>query len=209
MVISWKRLGAYFGILAGIQFIIITATIMLIYPGGYNFFLNSFSSLGLSVTNSVPTPHHWFLFAFTCTFAGICSIFFWFAIRTVFTGAPRLYYLSWIGTILGILAAIFLSSLAIFAGNVFPDPHRYSTYAFFGLFSSAIIVYTIAILLNKDYENVYAIIGIIIAIIAYIYLIGIIISNPIIGSNAMQKLAVYCIILWSAFQGYKLLKVFD
>ncbi len=208
MAISWKRLGAYLGIFGGIQFIIITAIIMLIYPGGYNFFLNSFSSLGLSVTNMVPTPHHWFLFAFTCTLVAVCSIVFWLAIRKVFTETSRLFYLSWIGTLLGFLAAIFLSALAIFAGDVFPDYHRYTTYAFFFFISSAIIVYTIAIFLNKDYENLYAIIGIIIAIIAYIYLIGIIISNPVIGSNAMQKLAVYCLIIWSAFQGYKLLKVF-
>jgi hypothetical protein len=209
MAISWKRLGAYLGIIGGIQFIIITAVIMLIYPDGYNFFLNTFSSLGLSVTNMVLTPHHWFLFAFTCTLVAVCSIIFWLAIRTVFTGTSRLFYLSWIGTILGFLAAIFLSSLAIFAGDVFPDYHRYTTYAFFFFISSAIIVYTIAIFLNKDYENLYGIIGIIIAILAYTYLFGIILSVPVIGSATMQKVAVYGLILWSAFQGYKLLKVFD
>ncbi|MFX0168207.1 MAG: hypothetical protein ACFE89_02515 [Candidatus Hodarchaeota archaeon] len=30
----------------------------------------------------------------------------------------------------------------------------------------------------------------------------------IIGGAAMQKVAVYGLIIWSAFQGYKLLKVF-
>ncbi len=209
MAISWKRLGAYLSIFGGIQFIIITAIIMLIYPGGYNFFFNSFSQLGQAVTNSVPTPQNWFLFAFTCTLVAACSIPFWLAIRMVFTGSSRIFYLSWIGTILGFLAAVFVSSLAIFAMDVFPSLHGYSTYAFFFFISSAIIVYTIAILLNKDYENLYAIIGIIVAILAYTYLIGMIFNVPIIEGAAMQKVAVYGLILWSAFQGYKLLKVFD
>lgn len=209
MTISWKRLGAYLGIFGGIQFIIITAIIMVIYPGGYNFFLNSFSQLGQAVTNSVPTPQNWFLFAFASTLVAACSIPFWLAIRTIFTSTKRLLYIGWLGTILGFLAAIFVSSLAIFAMDVFPSLHGYSTYAFFFFISSAIIVYTIAILLNKDYENLYAIIGIIVAILAYTYLIGMIFNVPYIESAAMQKVAVYGLILWSAFQGYKLLKVFD
>ncbi|MFX1341307.1 MAG: hypothetical protein ACFFAL_01290 [Promethearchaeota archaeon] len=209
MPISWKRLGAYLAIFGGIQFIIITAIIMLIYPGGYNFFLNSFSQLGQAVTNSVPTPQNWFLFAFTCTLVGACSILFWLAIRTLFTSNQRLFYLSWVGTILGFLAAVFVSSLAIFAMDVFSTLHGYSTYAFFFFISSAIIVYTIAIFLNKDYDNLYAIIGIIVAILAYTYLIGMIFNVPFIEGAAMQKVAVYSLILWSAFQGYKLLKEFD
>jgi hypothetical protein len=211
MAISWKRLSGYLAIFGGIQFIIITAIIMLIYPGypPYNFFLNTFSQLGQAVTNSVPTPLNWFLFAFTATLVGVCSIPFWLAIRTLFTGTQRLFYLSWLGTILGLLGAVFVSSLAIFAMDVFPSLHGYSTYAFFLFISSAIIVYTIAILLNQDYENMYAIIGIIVAILAYTYLIGMILNVPIIEGPAMQKVAVYALIIWSVFQGYKLLKVFD
>ncbi|MFW9984348.1 MAG: hypothetical protein ACFFCB_06410 [Candidatus Odinarchaeota archaeon] len=208
MAISWKRLGAYLAIFGGIQFIIITAIIMTIYPGGYNFFLNSFSQLGQAVTNSVPTPQNWFLFAFTCTLVGACSILFMLAIRTLFTGNQRLFYLSWLGTILGFLAAVFVSALAIFAMDIFSTLHGYSTYAFFFFISSAIIVYTIAIFLNEDYENLYALIGIIVAILAYTYLIGMLLNVPYIESAAMQKVAVYSLILWSAFQGYKLLKVF-
>jgi hypothetical protein len=208
MEFNWKKLGAYCGILGGIVFIIITATIMLIYPGGYNFILNTFSSLGLSVTNSVPTPHHWFLFAFACTFVAVCSLLFFFTIRTLFTEPNYLSYLAWVGTILGFLSAIFLSALAIFAGDVFPSEHGLATRAFFLLISIAIIIYTICILLNKDYENLYAFIGIIIAILSFTYLIGIVIGEPTIGSAAMQKIAVYGLILWSVFQGYKLLQIF-
>jgi hypothetical protein len=206
---SWKRLGAYLGIIGGIQFIIITAIIMLIYPPpGYNFFLNSFSSLGLTITNGVPTPHHHFLFALACTIAAACLIVFFLSLRTLFTNTTALIILSWIGTIFGIASAPFLSGLAIFAGDVFPSQHGTFTQLFFLLISTAIIIYTIAIFLNSDYGNLYALIGLVIAIFCYVYLAGIIIHDPLIGSNAMQKLAVYGLVLWSAFQGYKLLKVF-
>ena len=208
MDFNWKKLGAYCGLFGGIVFIIITAIIMLIYPGGYNFVLNTISSLGRLVTNAVPTPHHWFLFAFACTFVAVCSIFFFFTIRTLFVEPKYLFYLAWVGTILGILAAFFLSGLAIFAMDVFPSEHGLATQAFFLLISVTVVIYTIGIFLNKDYENLYGLIGIIIAILSFTYLVGIIISEPTIGSAAMQKIAVYGLILWSVFQGYKLFKIY-
>ena len=208
MELTWKKLGAYCGILGGIVFIIITAIVMVIYPGGYNFFLNSFSSTGYAVTNGVPTPHHWFLFAFACTFVAVCSVIFFFTIRTLFTEPKYLFYIGWVGTIIGVLAAIFLSALAIFAADVFPTEHGITTLAFFLLISIAIIIFSIAIFLNKDYENLYGLIGIIIAILSFTYFAGMLAHIPIIGSAAMQKVAVYGLILWSVFQGYKLYKVF-
>jgi hypothetical membrane protein len=201
--LNWKRIGAWCGIIAGIQFVIITFTIMLFYPEGYSFLENSFSSLGLSVTRGYPTPLNWFMFATATTLAGALSIPFWLSIRTVFTETTPLKALSWIGTILGLVAGPLLAGIGIFAGDVYPAQHGFSTIYFFLLFSSAIIVYSIAILLNKDYENVYALIGIIVAIICYTYVLV-----PGFGNAAMQKLAVYALVLYSAFQGYKLLKVF-
>jgi hypothetical protein len=209
MDIPWKRLAAYLGIIGGIQFIIITAIIMVIYPPpGYNFLLNTFSSLGLTVTNSVPTPHHHILFSLACTLAAICIVPFLLALRTLFTDSTTLVILSWVGTIFGILAAPFLSALAIFAGDVFPSQHGTATQLFFLCISLAILIYSIAMLIKSDFSNLYALIGFIIAILCFTYLAGIITHLPIISSAAMQKVAVYGIILWSAFQGYYLLKVF-
>ena len=209
MNLNWKRIGAYAGILAGIQVIIITSILMVIYPGGYNFFLNTFSDLGYSVINMVPTPHRHLLFSITLTLAAGLSVLFWLAVRTLFTETTILKILGVLGTILGFVAAPFLSALAIFANDVFPTQHGLSTILFFFLFSSAILVYSIAILLNKDYENLYALIGVIVVIISYVYVIGMVANIPVLGDAAMQKLTIYALILYSAFQVYKLLKVFD
>lgn len=208
MPFSWKKLGAICGILGGILFVVITFIAMLTYPGGYNFLLNTFSALGLTEINGQPSLLNYYLFVAACSSAAICLVVFLLAIRTLFTETTRLVVISWIGTILGIVSTPNLAALAIFAGNVFPSQHSLTTQLFFLLISSAVVVYSIGILLNKDYENLYALIGIIIAVICYVYLAGIIIHDPLIGSAAMQKVAVYGLVLWSAFQSIKLLQVF-
>ncbi len=201
MMYSWKRIGALCGILGGILFVIITFLIMLIYPGGYSFLGNYFSELGLTVTNGQPSMADYYLFSIACTSAAVCIVLFMLSMRTVFVETPLLKYLSWLGTMLGIVAAPFLSSLALFAGNVFPYQHGWSTILFFVLYSIAIVVYSIAILFNKSYNRLYSLVGFIVAAICLLYIFW-------LGSAWMQKLAVYALVLWSAFQGYRLLQLF-
>jgi hypothetical membrane protein len=199
---DWKRIGAWCGILAGVQFVIITFTLMIPYPEGYSFLENSFSSLGLSVTRGVPTPHNWFFFATATTLGGILSVPFWLAIRTVFTETTPQKAMSWIGTIIGLIAAPCLAGIGIFAGDVFPYQHGWSTLLFFILFAIAIAFYSVAILLNKEYGYVYSLVGVIACVILLLHIF-------VIGGAAMQKLTVYSIILYSVFQGHRLLKIFQ
>jgi hypothetical membrane protein len=203
MSLNWKRIGAWCGILAGIQFVIITFILMVFYPEGYSFMEIPFSALGLLVTRGYPTPMNWFMFATATTLAGALSMPFWLTIRTLFTKTAPLNALTGVGTILGLVAGPLLAGIGFFAADVFPAQHGFSTIYFFLLFSSAIIIFSIAILLNKDYENVYALIGIVVAIICYTHVLV-----PGFGNAAMQKIAVYSLVLYSVFQGYKMLKVF-
>ncbi|MFW9848677.1 MAG: DUF998 domain-containing protein [Candidatus Thorarchaeota archaeon] len=199
---NWKRIGAWCGILAGVSFVILTFILMAMYPGGYDFLTNYFSQLGLSVINGVDTPFNWFLFAVATTLSGMLSIPFWLSIRTVFTETTPLKGISGIGTILGIIAGPCLAGVGIFAGDLYGYQHGMSTLLFFLLFAIAIAVYSIGILLNPNYENVYALVGIVVCIICIVHIFfG--------GGAPMQKLAVYSIVLYSVFQGYKLLKVFQ
>ncbi|TET10190.1 MAG: hypothetical protein E3J86_06360 [Candidatus Thorarchaeota archaeon] len=197
----WKQLGAWGGIFSGIQFAIITLGIMLFYPEGYDFLNNTFSSLGLTVTNGYATPINHALFAIAGTVAAGASVPFWLSIRTVFTESTPQKVISWIGTILGLAAAPFLASLTIFAGDVFPLEHGLSTILFFILFALAIGVYSFGILLNKEYDNKFALVGFVVAILDIVYIF-------FIGTAWMQKVAVYGMILYSVFQGYRLRQVF-
>ncbi|NHJ12406.1 MAG: hypothetical protein EAX95_01965 [Candidatus Thorarchaeota archaeon] len=198
---NWKRIGAWCGIVAGIQFVIITIALMIPYPEGYSFLENSFSSLGLSVTRGVPTPLNWFFFATATTLAGVLSIPFWVTIRTVFTDTMPQKALGSIGTIIGVVAGPCLAGVGIFAGDVFPFQHGWSTLLFFTLFAIAIGFYSVVIILNKEYGYPYALFGFLACTILFLHIF-------VISGAAMQKLTVYTIILYSVIQGYKLLKLF-
>jgi hypothetical protein len=62
------------------------------------------------------------------------------------------------------------------------------------------VIYSIAMLLNKNYNKLYSLVGFIVAAICLVHIF-------FIGTALMQKLAVYALVLWSAFQGYALLKM--
>jgi hypothetical membrane protein len=198
---SWKWFGAVCGILGGVLFVIFSFLGMLVYPGGYSFLTNYFSEIGLTQVAGQPNAAGYVLFVAACTSAAVCIIPFSLTIRTVFMKPRSARYLALIGTTLGILAAPFLSALSILAGDIYPLQHGLSTIFFFLLYASAIVIYSIAMLLNKNYSKLYSLIGFIVAAISLVHIF-------LIGTALMQKLAVYALILWSAFQGYALLKLF-
>ena len=210
MALSWKRLSAFLGMLGGIIFVIVTFIAMLTYPGGYSFLDNYFSDLGKTIINGTPSMLNYALFIIACSSAALCLIPFLLAMQTAFTGTKSLSILSWIGTIFGIVAAPNLSFLAIFAANVQGGLHGLTTLLFFILITIGILVYSIAILLNKEYPNIYAIIGFIAVIVCFL-LIGaaFIPAFEFFGSALWQKVSVYALVLWSVFQGYHLLKIFQ
>jgi len=201
MTLDWKRMGAFSGILGGVLFVVMTLVNMAVYPGGYSFVENYFSELGLTVVGLQDNLLGYVLFSAACTSAAVFSVPFWIAIRKVFTDTRLLRVLSWLGTIIGVVAAPFLSALALYAANLYGYEHGMSTILFFILYSSAIIVYSIAMLANKQYNRLYALIGFAVAAVCLVHIFG-------IHTALMQKLAVYSLVLWSAFQGYRLLQLF-
>jgi hypothetical membrane protein len=99
----------------------------------------------------------------------------------------------------------------LFAADVFGTQHFWTTMLFFLLITLGILVYSIAILLNKSYSNTYALIGFIVVAICFLH-VGAFFSSDLsayFGTAIWQKLSVYALILWSVFQGYNLLKVFE
>lgn len=210
---SWKRISAYLGILSGIIFVVVTFIAMLTFPGGYSFIDDPFSALGLTVINSTPSMLNYYLFVTACTGAAICYVPLLFAMWTRFTETNLLKVLAGIGVIFGLASAPNLSALAIFAGNVFPAEHGLTTLLFFILITIGILIYSIAIFLNSEYTQLYGLIGLIVVAICFCY-IGAFFSSiipffAIFGTALWQKVSVYALVMWSAFQGYYLLKVFE
>ena len=207
---SWKRISAYLGIFGGIFFVITTFIAMLTYPGGYSFLENYLSELGLTVTNGQPSLLNYILFSAACTGVAICLVPFLLAMRTLFNDTTTLKILSWASTISGVAAAPNLSALALFAADVYGPQHGLFTLLFFLLITIGIAIFSIAILLNSKYPNLYGLIGFIVVGVCLL-LIGAFFSPifAVFGSALWQKVSVYSLVLWSVFQGYYLLKIFE
>ena len=200
-----KYLGCFLGIIGCLQFIIITIIAMLFYPGGYSFWDNFFSHLGFikSANNGQPNTISFILFITTMTIAAIFFIPFWLSIRTIFTETKKLRYTSWIGTIIGLSSCPFVILIALTPGDIMRDQHILVTMLFFLLFASAIIVYSIAILFNKEYENLYAYVGFAMAILLLLYM------SIFLFNAAVQKITVYVLFSWIIIQGVKSWQIFE
>jgi len=199
---SWVRIGYLSGIIGVIQFIILTAIAMAIYPGGYSLFRNFFSELGCTVTfhNHLPCMPSRIIFIITCTLTAVLNIPFMLALRTNLIQRKAEKFLGGTGTFLGIGASPFLALLSIFPANVQGVLHLQVTRLFFLLFGLAVITYTIAFFINKAYNKIIAFYGVLVAIVALSY-IFLFIFNP-----AFQKFTVYFMISWVIVQGVYLWK---
>jgi hypothetical protein len=205
IVLNWKRIGALCGILASVQYVIISTTIMLfLYPGGFDFFTDATSTLGYSVTNGVPTPLNWFMWATATSLHGALQIPFWLSLRTAFTETTPLKTLSWIGAILAVAGTPFWVLVGVFAWDLYPDLHLFAGDMTTLFLVWPYILFSIAILLNKDYGNVYALIGIIVVIIGFVYFL----TSFWYLSEALAKLTHYSSQLYFILQGFGLLRYF-
>jgi len=194
---SLVRIGYLSGIIAVIQFVILTAIAMAIYPGGYSLFRNLFSQLGCTVlsNNGQSCMPSRIIFIIACTITAVLNIPFMLALRTNFTQTKAEKYLSGAGTFLGITASPFLSLLSIFPANLQFGAHILVTRLFFLLFGQAVIIFTTALILNKNYNKVMAFYGVLVAIAALLYIF------LFIQNAAFQKFTVYFMISWVIVQG--------
>jgi len=202
---NWKFLGAFLGIIGGLQFIIITIIAMFFYPGGYSFFDNFFSHLGFtkSANNGQPNTISFILFIISMAIGAIFWIPFWLCLRTVFTEKKKLRYMSSLGTILGLISCPFLLLIALTPGDLVLELHGFATRLFFLLFALAIIIYSIVILFDKKFENIFAYVGFAMAILLLLYM------SIFLLNAAFQKITVYVLISWVIIQGYKLWKILE
>ncbi len=196
------RIGYWLGVIGVIQFIILTIIAMFTYPGGYSFTHNFFSSLGRmsSANNHMPSIASRIIFIIACTITAIMNIPFGLALRTNLKDTMSEKILSWIGTILSIGSTPFLFLLSIFPADVRFGPHMLATRLFFLLFGLGVIIYTPAFFLSKRYNKVVASYGILVAIMAILYM------SLFIFNALFQKFTIYMMILWVIVQGVYLLK---
>ncbi len=203
MKLSWQRIGALCGLLGPVLFSFFIGLAILVYPGEYNFLLDHLSNLGSTEVSGVPSPLNYLLFFLAYSSAAACMVPFWLALRSVFDEPRRLYHTSLIGSISGILSAVFLSASAFLPGNLLFHQHRWVAIFFFFFLSSAIIVYSYAIMANRDYGNLYALFGLIFVAVLYLHALV-----PGFESPLVQKVVMFGLIFWSAIQSFKITRAF-
>ncbi|MHA1489334.1 MAG: hypothetical protein ACTSRI_06735 [Promethearchaeota archaeon] len=203
---SWKRVACLISVIGGLQFIIITIFAMIFYSGGYLFFEYTFSYLGTTcAVNGTDNTISRVLFVIACTTAAITLSPFWFVMPTLFFEKNLTKYISLLGSTCGVVSSPFLILLAIIPGDIDFAGHILATNIFFLLFAAAILIYSIVIFLNKDYQNIYGFVGIAFSILIVLYP-AVFRSIDLIRA-LMQKIIIYGFILWVEYQVTKVWKV--
>ncbi|MHA1301109.1 MAG: hypothetical protein ACTSO9_16940 [Candidatus Helarchaeota archaeon] len=127
---------------------------------------------------------------------------FWIIIRDLFKNFETAYKLATIGTILGLLSSPLAMGVGIFPSDVAPFPHTFCANGFFLSISSAIALYSVAILKNDDYPNPFSYLGLAIAVVVCLYVFNVFsFADP-----PFQKICVYSFIIWAFIQAIKVWK---
>ena len=124
---------------------------------GYSFFENFFSDLGMARTYSgEPNTLSQLLFASALVLVGIVLIIFFLLIVSYFNESQLERNSSRIGSIAGILAGMACIGIATTPWDLYLNIHLIFVFAFSLAFLVVLISYTIAIISNKSYPNLYA-----------------------------------------------------
>lgn len=144
-------------------FIVLTGIAMLFYPGGtlsdpstrgYRFGENFFSELGfLTANNGEPNPVAAALFFIALNLAGASLILFFFTFWRFFQQPAWLRGLTWLGTLLGVMAGLCFMGVAFTPADVYRGAHIFFVTWAFRLFPAAVALYAAAIFAHPTYPR--------------------------------------------------------
>ena len=201
-----------------IQFIIISAIAMFLYKGGtytdpstthYLFWFNYFSDLGRTVAHSgIANTLSFILFTITLSIWGLFQIPFYIMFPRFFNESKGLKKFSLTGSIFGIFTGIFYVGIALTPSDVAYLFHDFFVFLGFGSIFISIVFYTIVMFKDNRYNNFYAIVFTISAIILGTYFI--ILSFTPNGQTTKglfiyvvgQKFMIYTLLICGILQGF-------
>jgi len=218
LVKNWKLFASLFIIFGPAQYIILTAVAMLFYAGGtmidplspgFYFWGNFFSDLGRVVALSgAPNVISFTIFTITALILSFSFIPFAFLISSYFKSDKKQYLVARIGSLICLTSVVFLITTILTPWDIFDRTHLMFANLFNITGVLAIIFFTIAVLYNKDYPNLYGFVYIALLIVVVIYTI-VLISLPksitpdaLILQASMQKFSQYAFLLCFLIQGY-------
>ncbi|MHA2307187.1 MAG: hypothetical protein ACXACU_17545 [Candidatus Hodarchaeales archaeon] len=193
------RISATLVIIGSFNFLFISSIAALLYPGGYKYFEYVFSDLGRVIAfNSELNRISSALFSFAVATTAFLEIPFWLIVGKIFTFSQFEKKISILGSILGLITVPIQICLAFFPVDTQVFLHAIFAQSFFLLTGITILVYSILIYNNDHYHNYFAYIGFTIFLIVILFVIGI----YGIFQAFMQKMIIYCYIIWISAQAY-------
>jgi glucan phosphoethanolaminetransferase (alkaline phosphatase superfamily) len=191
---------------------------MVFYPGGtrsapgtkgYLFFENFFSELGLSRTyTGGPNNVSFFLFTAALALAGLALTLYFIISPSLFWDSRITRVLSLFGTFFGIISGLSFIGVAFTPADLYLEPHQLFVQLAFTTFFVAVVFYALAILLNRSYPNIYALVNITFGALlgAYIWLLffgpSTNTSSGLMIQVAGQKIIAYAAIISVFIQAY-------
>jgi len=218
LIKNWKLFASLFIIFGPAQYIILTAVAMLFYAGGtmidplspgYYFWGNFFSDLGRVIALSgAPNVVSFTIFTISASILSISFIPFAFVISSYFKSDKKQYLVARIGSLICLTSIVFLIATILTPWDVFDRTHLMFANLFNITGMLGVVFFTIAVLYNRDYPNLYGFVYIALLIIAVIYTI-ILVSIPksitlngLLIQASMQKFSQYSFLLCFLIQGY-------
>jgi len=178
---NWRQKVYILAIINCIQFLLLTNVAMFFYPGGtfsdpntvgYSFFRNLFSDLGRYTAHSGESNLISFLiYNISLFLMGVLFIPYFVAFPRFFIekGMGKGYSIA--GSSLGIVVSVSMLGASLTPADLFYIIHVSFGVIKFMTLLPLVIFYTIAILQNKSFNNLYAIVFIIFGVIQFIFLL--------------------------------------
>ena len=196
---SVGRLACVVTIFGVLLFLLLTFLAALFYPGGFDYFGYYFSDLGAVLArNGEPNSISSTLFPVTLTVVALALIPFWLITHSLFKESRVEKFLSILGSALGLISSPFIIGVALFPIDTQLETHILLTLTFFSLFVLATLLYSIAIILNRNYPNYFGLVGLVLFAISLVILI-----DPLAPHVAfLQTIAVYGYFVWTLIPIY-------
>jgi hypothetical protein len=215
---NWRKNAFILMIIGPTQYIIFTTIAMVFYAGGtltnpsnpgYFFWGNFFSDLGRIIALSGDSNVISFIiFIITALILSLTFLAFSFAIPSFFKQDKKQFLLSKIGSLLGIICISFFIAGIFTPWDIFSSTHLIFSNLFNITGVVVIFFYTLAILYNRKYTNIYAYLYLNLFSFAIIYTI-ILLNLPksitiegLIIQASLQKIVHYLFLLCFLIQGY-------
>lgn len=208
-----------------LQFLVLTTVAMFFYKGGtysdpgahgYSFFENFFSDLGRTVSRlGEPNTVSAVLFFLALSLAGVGQILFFLIFPRFFSRALWTRILSWTGSAVGVASGICFVGIACAPANLLADAHIMFVLAAFRLFTAAIIIYTLLLLLDNTYRQSFLPVFVVFSVLLVAYLLLLTSGLSMRSNNGLvtqvigQKIIAYASIgsIWfQAWNARRLLK---